>query len=248
MQCKGVLLTTWCQQLRRADRLLSLLELLRSADISKAAALAAALEVSQRTVYRDIAALVRTGVPIRGEAGVGYMLEPGYYLPPLNLTPEEAEVLCLGARILGSWSDDAVAAKAASALRKIRAVLPAPSLQGVDSDIFWAPPWVTRHPPKVDLLMLKRAAERRQVLEIDYRSLDGTPSSRAVRPLSLSFFGAVWLLVAWCERKEDFRCFRIDRIEAIRPAGRGFRNEPGKRLADFKSRKGEEALARLSNV
>lgn len=224
---------------RRADRLLALMELLRERPVNTAADLAAALEVSVRTVYRDVDALVATGVPLRGEAGVGYTLSPGYHLPPLNLTAEEAEVLALGARVLAIWSDGAVASQAASALAKIRAVLPASGQAGVDQDIFWAPEWVTRQVPNVNLLELKRAAQHRRVLRISYQTLKGTHSTRTVRPLSVTFFGPVWLLVAWCEATEDFRCFRLDRIGAVEATGATFHHEDGKRLADFKRIKGE---------
>ncbi|HEU0045608.1 YafY family protein [Sphingomonas sp.] len=226
---------------RRADRLLALLELLRSLPVSTAANLATTLEVSIRTVYRDIDALVATGVPVRGEAGVGYMLEAGYHLPPLNLTAEEAEALALGARVLATWSDGAVAGQAAAALAKVRAVLPASGQAGVDQDIFWAPQWVERHAPRVDLLELKRAAQRRRVLVIEYEALDGARTTRTVRPLSINFFGPVWLLAAWCELAGDFRCFRLDRIDSVTLTGAIFRDEDGKRLADFKRIKGEEA-------
>jgi predicted DNA-binding transcriptional regulator YafY len=226
---------------RRADRLLSLLELLRGRPVSTAASLAATLEVSIRTVYRDIDALVATGVPVRGEAGVGYTLEAGYHLPPLNLTAEEAEALALGARVLAIWSDGAVAAQAAAALAKIRAVLPAQGQAAVDQHIFWAPQWVERNAPKVDLLELKRAAQGRRVLMIEYEALNGVRTTRTVRPLSINFFGPIWLLAAWCELASDFRCFRLDRIDSMMPTGAQFRHEDGKRLADFKRIKGEEA-------
>jgi predicted DNA-binding transcriptional regulator YafY len=226
---------------RRADRLLALLELLRSRPVSTAASLAATLEVSVRTVYRDIDTLVATGVPVRGEAGVGYLLEAGYHLPPLNLTPEEAEALALGARMLVAWSDGAVAGQAAAALAKIRAVLPASGQAGVDQDIFWAPQWVKRHAPRVDLLELKRAAQRRRVLVIEYEALNGARTTRTVRPLSVNFLGPVWLLAAWCELAGDFRCFRLDRIDSMTPTGATFRDEDGKRLADFRRIKAEEA-------
>ncbi len=231
---------------RRADRLLALLELLRGRPVSTAADLATTLEVSIRTVYRDIDALVATGVPVRGEAGVGYTLEAGYHLPPLNLTAEEAEALALGARVLATWSDGAVAGQAAAALAKIRAVLPASGQAGVDQDIFWAPAWVERHAPRVDLLELKRAAQRRRVLVIEYDALNGARTTRTVRPLSINFFGPVWLLAAWCELVDDFRCFRLDRINFMMPTGSTFRDEDGKRLGDFKRVKGEEA--RLAEV
>ena len=218
---------------RRADRLLILLELLRGRPVSTAADLATTLEVSIRTVYRDIDALVATGVPVRGEAGVGYILEAGYHLPPLNLTDDEAEVLALGARVLATWSDGALAGQAATALAKIRAVLPASGQTGVDQGIFWAPQWVERHAPKVDLLELKRAAQRRRVLVIEYEALNGARSTRTVRPLSINFFGPVWLLAAWCELRTDFRSFRIDRVHGLEVLEEPFADEPGRTLPDL---------------
>jgi predicted DNA-binding transcriptional regulator YafY len=231
---------------RRADRLLALMEALRSRHVSTAAQLAAGLDVSVRTVYRDVDALVLAGVPVRGEAGVGYTLQAGYYLPPLNLTAEEAETLALGARVLATWSDGAVAAQAASALAKIRAVVPSSSQAGMDRDLFWAPQWVTRQAPAVDLLELKRSAQTRRVLRISYETLNGTASTRRVRPLSVTFFGPVWLLVAWCESVADFRCFRLDRIRTLEPTGDVFRDEAGKRLIDFKKLKGAQAATAAS--
>ena len=103
-----------------------------------------------------------------------------------------------------------------------------------------------RHAPKVDLLELKRAAQRRRVLVIEYRALNGARTTRNVRPLSINFFGPVWLLAAWCELANDFRCFRLDRIDSLMPTGATFRDEDGKRLADFKRVKGEEV--RLGEV
>lgn len=226
---------------RRADRLLALLELLRSRPVTTGTSLAAALEVSLRTVYRDIDALVAAGVPVRGEAGVGYALDAGYFLPPLNLTAEEAEALALGARVLATWSDGSVARQAAAALAKIRAVLPASGQRGIDEQVLWAPQWVERHAPKVDLIELKRAAQHRQLVMIDYEALNGARTTRTVRPLSVNFFGPVWLLAAWCERAQDFRCFRLDRIHSATRTGETFRDEDGKRLADFKRMKRVEA-------
>jgi predicted DNA-binding transcriptional regulator YafY len=133
-----------------------------------------------------------------------------------------------------------VAGQAAAALAKIRAVLPASGQAGVDQAIFRAPQWVERHAPKVDLLELKRAAQGRRVLTIDYEALNGARTTRNVRPLSINFFGPVWLLAAWCELAGDFRCFRLDRIDSMTLTGATFRDEDGKRLSDFKRIKGEE--------
>jgi predicted DNA-binding transcriptional regulator YafY len=229
---------------RRAERLLTLLDLLRSRSVATAGWLAEALEISPRTVYRDIEALMLAGVPIRGESGVGYALQPGYFLPPLALTESEAEALAFAARVLAIWSDGPLATQAELALAKIKAVLPDSSRVGLDREILWAAPWVKRHPPGVDLLQMKRAAQQRRYIEIDYQSLRGSQSRRTVRPLSLTFFGPVWLLIAWCELKGDFRCFRLDRIGAVTVQERTFRDEPGKKLSDFRRVKGEAEARR----
>jgi hypothetical protein len=204
--------------------------------------------VSIRTVYRDIDALSQQAFRCVAKQGVGYRLEAGYHLPPLNLTAEEAEALALGARVLATWSDGAVAGKAAAALAKIRAVLPASGQAGVDQDIFWAPQWVERHAPKVDLLELKRAAQRRRVLVIEYEALNGARTTRTVRPLSINYSAslAVSGLVRAGERFPVFpaRSYRVHGANR-----RIFRDEDGKRLADFKRVKGEEArLQKLRRV
>ena len=139
---------------------------------------------------------------------------------------------------------EALRRRPVSTAGELAAALPAAAQMGLDQDIFSAPQWVTRHAPAVDLLELKRAAQHRRMLRIDYGALNGRSATRDVRPLSIRFFGPVWLLVAWCETASNFRCFRLDRIRSLSPTGAAFRDEPGKRLADFKRIKGEEvALA-----
>lgn len=219
--------------MRRADRLFRIVQLLRGGRLTTAARLAEKLEVSERTIYRDIADLIGSGVPIDGEAGVGYLMREGFDLPPLMFTRDEIVALTAGARLIRAWGGAAMAAAAEEALVKIRAVLP----EG-DRDRAASVPVHAFQMPELDdatrarLDALEAATDARTRLSLRYRTEDGTESERIVRPLGLWFWGKVWTLVAWCELREDFRMFRADRIEAMEDAGR-FRAERGKQLQDF---------------
>ena len=224
--------------MRRADRLFRLVEALRRRRSATAAQLAEELEVARRTVYRDVADLAASGVPIRGEAGVGYILEPGFDLPPVTLTTDEAEALAFAARLLSVWSDESLASPAMGALAKLRDVLPDPSAKASDRRILLAPRTVRRARPAVPLLRLKQAIENRQVLLLAYRDENERVTERAVRPLALVCFGSVWLLLAWCELREAFRNFRVDRLEGARPAERRFQDERGRTVRDYLRQEG----------
>ena len=218
--------------MRRADRLLALMEALRGQPLVRGRELASGLEVSLRTLYRDIAALIRIGVPIRGEAGVGYSLEPGYYLPPLNLTPVEAEMIDFGLRLLQSVGDGSVTERATSARTKIRAVVPRDAQSAMDRNFFSVSQMAEQQKPRHDLLELKRAAENRRVLEIEYVASSGRRSVTTVHPLSLSFIGT-WFMIGWCEESASFRCLRLDRIDRVTPTGRAFKLQGGNMLSSF---------------
>jgi predicted DNA-binding transcriptional regulator YafY len=218
--------------MRRADRLLALMEVLRSRSLIRGSELASELEISLRTVYRDVAALVRIGIPIRGEAGVGYSLEPGYYLPPLNLTPDEAEMIEFGLRLLQNIGDLPITQKALSAKAKIRAVISRDAQGAMDRSLLSAPVLGNRGGLSHDLLELKRAAENRRVLDVEYSAGAGRRFIKRVRPLSLSFNGG-WFMICWCEDPPGFRCLRLDRIHRTTPTGRVFRLESGKTLSSF---------------
>jgi len=221
--------------MRRAERLYEIVQLLRGARLRRAQDLAAQLEVSVRTIYRDIQDLVACGVPIDGEAGVGYMLRPGYFLPPLSFTTEELHALALGARLVQSWSDDDLGRAAAEALVKIGSVLPdrSGSLEG---------PSVFSYGMRLDravrdrLRLIRRAIDAPRSLDLTYESLAGEVTERRIRPLSLDFWGQVWTLTAWCEARGDFRVFRVDRILSARDTGERFRPEPGRTLKDYLNR------------
>ena len=222
--------------MRRAERLFDIVQLMRRNRLVRAQDLATELEVSERTIYRDVAALIGSGVPIEGEAGVGYVLRGGFDLPPLMFDEEEIEALVLGARIVGGWADAGLARAAARALDKVEAVLPErlrSHMTGVPID---APRehWV--EPVEIDIRELRHAIRDRRKLAFGYRSKQGQMTERTVRPLLLSFYGAIWNLTSWCELRSDFRTFRLDGIRAPRFLDEFFEPEPGRTLADLKAR------------
>ena len=226
--------------MRRADRLFDIVQILRRGDLIRAADIATMLEVSKRTIYRDIAALIASGVPIEGEAGLGYVLRDGYDLPPLMFDEDEIEALVLGARIVQSWADCGLASGASRILDKIHEVLP-DHLKDFMTDVpIDAPPDHWSEPAVISRGPLRRAIRNRQKVRIVYLSKAEERSERVLRPLLMSFFGSIWNLTAWCETRQDFRTFRIDRIQSAEYLDAGFEQEPGKRLADLMTRPPEE--------
>ncbi|MFN3547935.1 MAG: helix-turn-helix transcriptional regulator [Mesorhizobium sp.] len=219
--------------MRRADRLFQIVQHLRGGRLVTARMLGQWLEVSERTIYRDIADLQSTGVPIDGEAGVGYLMRSGYDLPPLMFTRDEIVALVAGARMVRAFGGAAMARSAEEALVKIAAVLPDSEKDRIARTEIHAPLYVVSQPDREKIDAVERAIELRCVLTLDYQDEADKGSVRDVRPLGLWFWGKVWTLVAWCELREDFRAFRIDRIASLTVADRTFRHERGKQLADF---------------
>jgi predicted DNA-binding transcriptional regulator YafY len=218
--------------MRRADRLFQIVQLLRTRRIVTAAALAAELEVSARTVYRDVADLIATGVPIDGEAGVGYALAHGFDLPPLMFDADEIGALVLGARMVQAFGDEDLARRARSVLAKIESVVPERLRKG-----FARPEWhvsqglcreVRGHVEK-----LRRAIDQRRKLRFRYVDEKGATSARTVRPLCLAFWGPAWTAGAWCELRAAFRNFRPDRMRDVELTDERFRDEPDKDLAAY---------------
>ena len=219
--------------MRRADRLFQIVQHLRGGRLVTAQKFGQWLEVSERTIYRDIADLQSTGVPIDGEAGVGYIMREGFDLPPLMFTRDEIVALVAGARMVRAFGGAEMARAAEEALVKIGAVLPDAEKARIARTEIHMPNWVVGDIERKSIDVLERAVEARDVLNIDYSDEAGKSSQRDIRPLGLWFWGKVWTLVAWCELRDDFRAFRIDRIATINPSGRTFRPERGKQLADF---------------
>ncbi|GGM06732.1 DNA-binding transcriptional regulator [Pseudooceanicola nanhaiensis] len=229
--------------MRRADRLFRIVQHLRGGRLITAAELARRLEVSTRTVYRDVADLIGSGVPIEGEAGIGYVMRQGYELPPLMFTSDEIVALVAGARLLRAWGGTAMAAAAEEALVKIGEVLPEAARARADRVQVHAVGMGRMSPELRDRLdRLERACNANIRLTLAYVDEQDRATERPVRPLALFFWGKVWTLLAWCELREDFRTFRIDRIRG-HAEGERFRPERDKSAAAFYER--ERCLGRL---
>ena len=219
--------------MRRADRLFQIVQLLRGGRLVTARQLSERLEVSERTIYRDVADLIGSGVPVEGEAGVGYLMRDGYDLPPLMFNRDEIVALVAGARLIRAWGGTSMAAAAEEALVKINAVLPDDArgkAERVQVHAFQMSNLDDETRTRLD--RLEDAIEARTRLTIAYEDEDGKPSERTLRPLGLFFWGKVWTLVAWCEMREDFRMFRVDRMSSDAANGT-FKADPAKSLAQF---------------
>lgn len=219
--------------MRRADRLFEILLWLRRKPLVTAKLLAGKLEVSERTIYRDIADLAASGVPIDGEAGIGYRLRPGFQLPPLMFTREELTALRIGARMVEGWADSALARAAGSAVARIEAVLPERLSAATAVLPVYAPDFVLPAAVKERFGILRAAIETRRVVELEYRDREAHASRRCVEPLGLLYWGAVWTLAAWCRMRTDFRTFRLDRIHSLTVLDCQFEIQPGRDLHTY---------------
>ena len=222
--------------MRRADRLFRLIQTMRGGRLWTARRLAEAFEVSERTIYRDIADLQASGTPIDGAAGVGYVLRPDYDLPPLMFTSEEIVALALGARLTAAWGGHAMARGARDALSKIEAVLPRAGDAEAALARLSVPAPVMEDRTRSHVDALDAAVRDRRIVEIGYRSLEDAASERRVHPLGLFFWGAVWTVCGWCELRRDFRVFRLDRIERLRVSDERFEAAEERSLATFIAR------------
>ncbi|MDX1541059.1 MAG: YafY family protein [Geminicoccaceae bacterium] len=225
--------------MRRADRLFEIIQFLRRRKLARAHELAERLEVSERTIYRDIRDLMISGVPIEGEAGVGYALRTGFDLPPLMFDEQEIEALALGARIVQSWADPVLAEAAANVIAKVEAVVPESLRRNLAEATVLAPAYHWAEPIAIDPAELRRAVRDRRKVHFAYHDASERATARTVRPLALAFYGPVWLLVAWCELREDFRSFRLDRMADLVVLDQAFRPERGRTLQDYLRRDSE---------
>ena len=218
--------------MRRADRLFQIVQHLRLRKTrTTARELARKLEVSERTIYRDVQELGRSGVPIEGEAGVGYVLR-GFDVPPLMFTREEIEALVVGARMVEAWTTEQLSVAARQALLKIEAALPERLRAELGKPQMYAMNFGAREDVRAALDVIRRAIDESRYVEFDYSREDGEASRRGVQPLGLYFWGNVWTLASWCSMREDFRNFRLDRMSGI-VCGAIFEVLPGRTLEDF---------------
>jgi predicted DNA-binding transcriptional regulator YafY len=222
--------------MRRADRLFEIVQSLRGDRLVTAQALADKLEVSVRTIYRDVRDLQTAGVPIDGEAGVGYLLRPGFQLPPLMFTLAEIEALIVGARMVEAWAGRTLSASAAEALVKIGAVVPPERMRAAGRVAIFAPGYKFDERLRGRFDLFAKAIEERRKAHFAYRDEAGGGTERTVRPLAMHFWGGVWTLAAWCELRVDFRTFRLDRTDAIALTEEKFSAEKGKTLDDYVAR------------
>lgn len=219
--------------MRRTDRLFEIIQILRDGKLHRAKDIAARLEVSIRTIYRDMDTLVASGIPVEGERGIGYLVREQITLPPLTLTPEELEALNLGMAIVAEAADPDLKSAAQSLASKVDAVLPAETIAEADAWKFAVYPFADAARGFAHMPTLRAAIKSRQKLSLRYQRIDGTVSQRIIRPLHMEYWGRVWTLTAWCETRDDFRVFRVDLIQEVTALPELFVDEPGKRLSDY---------------
>ncbi|MEL6921343.1 MAG: YafY family protein [Pseudomonadota bacterium] len=219
--------------MRRADRLFQIVQHLRGGRLVTAQMLAERLEVSERTIYRDIADLQSTGVPIDGEAGVGYIMRDGFDLPPLMFTRDEIVALVAGARMLRSVGGLEMARAAQEALVKIETVLPDRERERLRAVSIRVPFRKMSDDEREALDVVERASEDRHVITFDYVDAKGAKTNRRINPLGLWMWTKAWTTVGWCHDRDDFRMFRIDRMSNLHITHERFRDQPGRTLRDL---------------
>ena len=220
--------------MRKAERLFQIVTLLRGRRRAiTAQRLAEMLEISVRTLYRDIQALQLSGVPIEGEAGVGYCLRRDYELPPLMFTADEMLALLLGADMVRAFTDPELASAARQVHDKIRAILPEKLLRRSEQLPYTVPTLGQQTEDATTHLLLRKACERRQWVTLRYRDVEGQVSERSICPLALVGWRHGWTLLAWCALRDDYRNFRLDRIVAANVETRYFTDQPHISLADY---------------
>ncbi len=204
--------------MRRADRLFEIIQVLRRSKRPLTAAdIAEQLESSRRTIYRDIAALMNRDVPIRGEAGVGYVLDGGFDMPPLMLTPEEMEAVVLGSHWVVENADPTLAGAAVDVLAKLSAIVPKRLRSIIDDPVVGTPPnRHQRNDSAIDMARLREWCRREQKVVIRYADEGGKKSERTVWPILIGYVSATRVLVGWCELRRDFRLFRTERLRDVR--------------------------------
>ncbi len=224
--------------MQKAERLFQLMTLLRSRrQAITADALAQIMNVTARTIYRDMQTLTLSGVPIEGEAGVGYRLKPGFNIPPLMFDEQELDALLLGIRMVQAWSDEDLSAAADSVLHKIRAVLPdrVHHQHTQQEDWILVPNLDSDRQLSAYSNQIRRAIKQRLILDIDYQKENGDKSSRSLWPLGLFYWGRTWTLVAWCESRDDYRMFRLDRIAALAEQSQQYPQQADRSLQHYLS-------------
>jgi len=218
---------------RRSERLFQIVQIISSRRLTTAVQLAERLEVSERTIYRDIKDLSLSGVPVMGEAGRGYHLLAGYHLPPLMFSSDEVEALITALQMVKTWSGDALACSAGTAHEKLLAVLSPDKRLVAEQSAIAVPDFASSPQVKQNFDLFHRAIKTRKVVQMAYQDKQGRVSRRRVHPLGLTFWGKIWLLVAWCETRDDYRSFRLERCSEIVLTEKDFSRHPQRSLEHF---------------
>lgn len=212
--------------MRKASRLFEIIQILRLAEKPVTAAhIAGDLGVTSRSIYRDIAALQIMGVPIRGGRGIGYLLRPGFDLPPLMFSIEETEAIVLALALLERTGDMALMQSARKAGQKIAAAMPPPLRQALTGNALHAWGAVAPPPSGIDLALVRAAIRDERKIEIAYRDEKGQATQRVIRPIALIYYPQVANVVAWCELRQALRNFRADRVEGSHPTDAFFKGQ-----------------------
>jgi predicted DNA-binding transcriptional regulator YafY len=219
--------------MRRADRLFQIIQGLHHERVVTARQLAEELEVSERTIYRDIQDLSLSGVPITGETGLGYRLMKGFHLSPLMFNEEELAALLLGARMVQTWTDKSLARAAQQAMAKIEHVIPDHLKPELERQEIIVPSFPFSLTVSDELEALRAAIKQQCKVRFDYQREDNQKSTRTVHPLGLFYWGKVWTLVAWCELRDSFRHFRLDRMSGMTSLDDRYTTVEGRTLKDF---------------
>ncbi len=219
--------------MRRADRLFRIVQNLHPRRTITARELANRLDVSERTIYRDMQDLSLSGIPITAEAGRGYRLLKGFQLPPLMFTEEEIEALLLGARMVRAWTDKDLASAAHQALQKIEHVLPEKLKPQLERKDMLVPDFPMEGQASEQLKKMRLAIRQQKKIFIHYTRADGETSSRTIHPLGLFYWGKVWTAVGWCELRDSFRHFRLDRITHCKISNQKYSLIKGHTLQDY---------------
>lgn len=226
--------------MRRADRLFQIVQHLRARRLSTAAQLADLLAVSERTIYRDVRDLMLSGIPVRGEAGVGYCVDRSFELTALMFSREEVEAVVVGLRMAQAFGGPKLRTAAVPALDKVILALPKARRAEIDRPQMYAP-LDNAHRALDKLIETARSAiDERAILSLTYTDDQGRETQRDVRPLALVFWGSAWTLGAWCGLRNGFRSFRLDRVRNCDRTGATFVDESGKTLADYLRAAGAE--------
>lgn len=219
--------------MRRADRLFQLVQILRNKRLVTARELAERLEVSERTIYRDMQDLSLSGVPLEGEAGVGYRLRYSLDIPPLMFSATEIEALVLGARMLRAWGGTELGQSADSVLDKVYAAIPEELRHHLNNNHLFVLRFGERLDISKTLDIARNAIDQRRYVKLSYQRKDGEYSQRTVKPLGLFFWGQTWTLAGWCELRNEFRSFRLDRMQHIQVQTECFTEVDGQTLQDY---------------